>query len=74
MQTPGAIEDTEEDAYPWIPQYFRATIVIESLTPHFYPQVYLNKIELDEEPSELSTLTFPTIDTHDIAFGEDPIS
>jgi len=29
-------------------------------------------VGLEDEPSELNTLEFPTIDVYDKAFGEDP--
>jgi hypothetical protein len=69
MQVPGAPEP-EGNEMP--AAYYRATITIESLTPHFYPQIYLKKVGLEDEPTELNTLEFPTIDVYNKAFGEDP--
>lgn len=73
MQVPGAIASTEDGAFPWVPRYFRAHLTIEALTPHFYPQVYMNKVGSEEEPEDLSTLSYPSISEFDMAFGEDPI-
>jgi len=69
MQVPGAVAE-DENSMPVA--YFRATITIEALTPHFYPQIYMKKVGLEDEPSEINTLEFPTIDVYDQAFGEDP--
>jgi len=54
--------------------YYRAKISIQSLTPHFYPMIYIKKIELAYKPTELSTLEFPNIDRYFKSFGEDPLS
>lgn len=55
-----------------IERFFKAKITIESLTPHFYPQVYLKKMSKTEKPDQLNSLDFPTLVDYDIAFGEDP--
>jgi hypothetical protein len=52
--------------------FYKAKISINALTPHFYPMVYLKKIEMNAQPTELSQLTFPTIEDYFMAFGEDP--
>ena len=47
-------------------------IIIESLTPHFYPIVYTKKVEKDKEPEDFDSLGFPNINEYDKAFGENP--
>lgn len=54
--------------------FYRVRISINSLTPHFYPMLYLKKIEMSTQPSELSQLSFPTIIDYYKSFGEDPFS
>lgn len=56
------------------PAYFRATIRVEALTEHFYPSIYLKKLELDEIPTELTSLSYPNIVYHDIALGTNPFA
>lgn len=74
MQVPGATPSTEDGAFPWVPRYFKAYLTIEALTPHFYPQVYINKVGSEEEPEDLSTLSYPSINEFEMAFGENPMS
>ena len=54
--------------------FYKTKISINALTPHFYPMVYLKKIELTKQPTELSQLSFPTIKDYFMAFGEDPFT
>ena len=55
-----------------MPRWHKAKITIESLTPHFYPQVFLKKISLDDQPDQLAEMDFPSLNNFDFAFGEDP--
>jgi hypothetical protein len=71
FQVPGAVKDS---AGKLKEVYYKAKISINSLTPHFYPMIYLKKIELAIQPTELSQMIFPTINDYFIAFGEDPLS
>lgn len=69
FQVPGASKDSSGNLQD---VFYRTTININALTDHFYPMIYLKKIELQTQPTELSQLSFPTIDDYYIAFGEDP--
>jgi len=52
--------------------FHKVTIAIEPLTPNFYPQVFLKKIELRSEPDSIQDLKYPNLVSYDIAFGENP--
>jgi len=52
--------------------YYQATISIEPLTPHFYPILYVRRLELQNEPRDLSSLDFPNIAEYEKKFGENP--
>lgn len=71
FQVPGA-KLLDDDGNNLEDVFYKAKISIKALTPHFYPIVYLNKIEMNTQPTELSQLTFPTIQNYYMAFGEDP--
>ena len=54
-------------------EYFEVKIIIEALTPHFYPMVFTKLVESNIEPSNgLDGLGFPNINDYDRAFGENP--
>jgi len=42
------------------PKYHRVNITIRSLTPNFYPVIYLNKIGQNKQATSFSSFTFPT--------------
>lgn len=54
------------------PGYHTVTLEIDPLTPNFYPQVFLNKIELSSIQTRLADLSYPNLVKHDLAFGENP--
>jgi hypothetical protein len=49
-------------------------LVIDPLTPGFYPKVFLRKNELQSEPSQPTDLQFPSLVDYDegLSFGENP--
>lgn len=57
-------------------RYHGVTISIDALTPHFYPTVYLKKVEQRSAAADLNALTFPSVKsgTFDKSFGENPFS
>lgn len=52
--------------------YHKAVITIDPLTPNFYPKIYLNKVELQYEPTNSGQLRFPNLVDNDLVFGENP--
>lgn len=60
------------------PTYHKVELVIDPLTPGFYPKVFLRKNELQREPSQTTELKFPSLVSYDdglefpLAFGENP--
>ena len=53
--------------------YHMVSIIFESLSPHLYPMIYLNKIEEEENAFDsLADLKHPSRAEHDFAFGENP--
>merc|ERR1712070_494112 len=52
--------------------YHSVHIMLDPLTPNFYPKIFLNKVERSSEPSTLSQLKYPSLVSHDLAFGENP--
>jgi len=55
------------------PRYFRVKIEVEALTEHFYPEMYLKKLELQNRPTELTSLSFPNIIYYDMVLGGEPL-
>lgn len=53
-------------------EHHKVTITIDPLTPSFYPKLYLNKIQSSAEISNLGTLKYPNLVSHDLVFGENP--
>jgi hypothetical protein len=51
---------------------YSVNIFIEALSPHFYPLIYLKKVEEKSQPKELANMTYPTIVDYDLVFGENP--
>lgn len=49
------------------------TLSLEALTDDFYPSIYLNKIQLDDEPEDVETMNYPTIVDFDYKFGTNPL-
>lgn len=47
---------------------------IEALTEHFYPMVFLKKVDLLERPLDMTELQFPKVIEYDMSFGVDPFS
>jgi len=45
-------------------------LLIEALTPNFYPTVYVKLLEFDTMPSDFETLLYPSIIDYDLKFGE----
>lgn len=50
----------------------KVTISVDPLTPGFYPKIYLNMIQSSSEATNLASLKFPNLISHDLAFGENP--
>jgi hypothetical protein len=51
---------------------YRVNIFIESLTEYFYPMIYLKKQELEQQPTQLNQLLFPSIKFYDKVYGQNP--
>lgn len=49
---------------------FESTINVVALTEHFYPTLYLQKVSLDSEPQDFTSMSFPTIIDYDLVFGD----
>merc|ERR1712091_53144 len=45
---------------------------VDPLTPDFYPKIFMNKIEMNEEASNTALLRYPNLIEHDLVFGENP--
>lgn len=45
---------------------------MDQITPSFYPKLYLKKVELDEEPSNMAALDYPDLLDQHWSFGENP--
>jgi hypothetical protein len=52
--------------------YHKVQIRLQQITPNFYPKIYLNKIELDNEPTNMDALNYPDLIKYDLVFGENP--
>lgn len=52
--------------------YHKVQIKLEQITPSFYPKIFLLKVELDSEPSNIANLNYPDLVTYDIVYGENP--
>jgi hypothetical protein len=52
-----------------IPQTWSARsetfIEVEGLSEHVYPAIYIKRIELDSEPEDVETLSYPSIVDYD---------
>jgi len=54
------------------PVTYDGKIIIESLTEHFYPLIYLKKQEFKAMPSQMSALSFPNLVNYELVFGQNP--
>lgn len=46
------------------------TIKVEQLCNHFYPAIYLKKVESDKAPESLESMDYPSIADYDFKFGD----
>lgn len=46
-------------------------IEVEPLCNHFYPTIYLKKIELSQAPTNIEDLEYPSLVDYDLKFGDD---
>lgn len=53
-------------------EHHKVEITVDPLTPNFYPKIYLNMIQSSSEATNLASLKFPNLISHDLAFGENP--
>lgn len=53
-------------------KFYRTTITIESLSPHFYPQIYMNKQEMSSLKFNWTEQNFPNLNKYDLQFGDNP--
>lgn len=57
---------------PGVTKYHRVNITIRSLTPNFYPVIYLKKVGLNKQATSFSSFSFPTFLNKDVALGQNP--
>ena len=51
---------------------YQVRLIIEGLSEHFYPMVFLKKIDMQSKPVDFTSMQFPTIIDYDLVFGENP--
>jgi hypothetical protein len=46
----------------------KVLIQLKTLTGNFYPSIYLNQVQMNSMPSDLSSLNYPTIASYSLKF------
>jgi len=70
FEAPGALKNSVNGMFD--PRWYKVTIFVDSLTPHFYPYILLEHHEF--EPADLQSLSYPTMQQSDFQFGTNPLN